>query len=169
MSDPLMFRGKPQPFTMTPAPGVPPEAFEAEILRRKRSRGKCKEPTARWIKPHPSKPGCVTCPTCREPVTLAAWWSHGCKDPGRYVCDPEWDGESRPREKRQPVKVWSGTIPNVCDHCHAPIVNGFSDSPVEGSRWGHLCGMCWNLTVAPVLGQWYERKGKRWVQVESRP
>jgi hypothetical protein len=75
-----------------PLPGVTPETVWAHMKRHARKDYRCQDEgcyacarypkggsTARWITASENHPGCVICPTCKYPVELKEWWSHGCK------------------------------------------------------------------------------------------
>lgn len=169
--------------TLTLTPGVTLEDMKAH-LDKARKVGMRRPvlptdgPTARWIVP--AGPNVVVCPTCDAAVNLSEWWSHGCKavalvGAARLTSQArlsKLDGRAwlKREIRKRPVVLheWTGDVPTTCSYCGSAIDKGFADAPVRGSTWGHLCGLCWDFTLRPALGQYYEKRRGKWVRTESR-
>jgi hypothetical protein len=171
--------------TLTPVPGVTLEEMQAH-LDKARKVGMRRPvlptdgPTAQWVVPAGAH--AVICPTCDAAVNLNEWWSHGCKavplaGAARLTSKARLSKlEGRAWLKRElrkrpiTLRAWTGDVPTACNHCGGAIHKGFADAPLSNGRtWGILCGMCWTFTVAPKLGQYYEKRHGNWVRTESRP
>jgi hypothetical protein len=60
---------------------------------------------------------------------------------------------------------WSGTPPQKCDTCDAPITNEFSDMKTIYGPWGCLCPTC--SLLGPGIGRYVREPDGVFYKVEG--